>query len=158
MEQPDVYLDYYNIRTFAVIKLRNNFTRLAEELIKENKKDSAILVLDRIMELAPNNKLPYDLFVPPIVEAYYNCGQKEKANTIAKEHLGLLTEELVYYFSLDQKLRQNLDYELRVALQLTQEYVQLTDKAGDTDLNQEAEELFTLYYQRYLQSNPQPQR
>lgn len=158
MEQPDVYLDYYNIRTFAVIKLRNNFTRLAEELIKENKKDSAILVLDRIMELAPNNKLPYDLFVPPIVEAYYNCGQKEKANAIAREHLGLLTEELVYYYSLDQKLRQNLDYELRVALQLTQEYVQITDKAGDTDLNQEAEELFSLYYQRYLQSNPQPQR
>ena len=110
------------------------------------------------MELAPNNKVPYDLFVPPIVEDYYNCGQKEKANAIAKEHLGLLTEELVYYFSLDQKLRQNLDYELRVALQLTQEYVQITDKAGDKDLNQEADELFTLYYQRYLQSNPQPQR
>jgi len=158
MEEPDVYLDYYNIRTFAVIKLRNNFTRLAEELLKENKKDSAIQVLDRIMELAPNNKVPYDLFVPPIAETYYNCGQKDKANAIIREHLSLLSEELVYYFSLDQKLKQNLDYELRVALQLTQEYVQITGKAGDTDLNKEAEELFTLYYQRYLQSNPQPQR
>jgi predicted Zn-dependent protease len=141
-----------------VIKLRNNFTRLAEELLKENKRDSAIQVLDRIMELAPASKVPYDLFVPPIAEDYYNCGQAEKAKAIVKEHLASLTEELVYYYSLDQKLRQNLDYETRVALQLTQEYVQITDKAGDTEMKQQAEELFTVYYQRYLQSNPQPQR
>jgi len=158
MEQPDVYLDFYNIRTIAVIKLRNNFTRLAEELLKENKRDSAVLVLDRIMELTPSAKVPYDLFVPPIAEAYYNCKQPDKAKAIVKEHLGSLTEELVYYFSLDQKLRQNLDYEVRVALQLTQEYVQITDKAGDADMKQQAEELFNIYYQRYLQSNPQPQR
>jgi len=156
MEEPDVYLDFYHIRTIAVIKLRNNFTRLAEELLKENKKDSAVQVLDRIMELAPNAKIPYDLFVPPITEAYYNCGQKEKANDIVKEHLDLITEELVYYFSVDADLRQNLDYETRVALQLSQEYVQITDKTGETELNQKAEELFTLYYQRYLQSAPQP--
>jgi len=152
MEEPDVYLDYYNIRTFAVIKLRNNFTRLAEELLKENKKDSAIQVLDRIMELTPNYKVPYDLFVPPIAEAYYNCQQNEKANEIVKEHLDLISEELVYYFSIKTELRQNLDYEIRVALQLSQEYVQITDRAGETELNQKAEELFTLYYQRYLQS------
>ena len=155
MEEPDVYLDYYNIRTIAVIKLRNNFTRLAEELVIENKKDSAVQVLDRIMELAPNAKVPYDLFVPPITEAYYNSGQKEKANEIVREHLDLISEELVYYFSIDADLRQNLDYETRVALQLSQEYVQITDKAGETELNQKAEELFTLYYQRYLQSAPQ---
>ena len=158
MEEPDVYLDYYNIRTFAVIKLRNNFTRLAEELLNENKKDSAIQVLDRIMELTPNHKVPYDLFVPPIAEAYYNCGQNEKANKIVNEHLDLISEELVYYFSLNTELRQNLDYEIRVALQLSQEYVQITDKAGETELNQKAEEMFTLYYQRYLQSGVPQQR
>jgi hypothetical protein len=158
MEEPDVYLDFYNIRTIAVTKLRNNFTRLAEELLKENKKDSAIQVLDRIMELAPNNKVPYDLFVPPIAAGYYSCGEKDKANKIVREHLDIISEELVYYFSLDAELRQNLDYELRVALQLSQEYVQITGEAGDTEMNQQAEELFTLYYQRYLQSNPQPQR
>jgi hypothetical protein len=158
MEEPDVYLDYYNIRTFAVIKLRNNFTRLAEELVKENKKDSAIQVLNRIMELAPNYKVPYDLFVPPIAEAYYNCQQNEKANEIIKEHLDLISEELVYYFSIKAELRDNLDYEIRVALQLSQEYVQITDRAGETELNQKAEEMFTLYYQRYLQSATPQQR
>jgi hypothetical protein len=152
MEEPDVYLDYYNIRTFAVIKLRNNFTRLAEELFKENKKDSAIQVLDRIMELAPNYKVPYDMFVPPIAEGYYNCEQNEKANEIIKEHLDMISEELVYYFSINAELRKTLDYEVRVALQLSQEYVQITDKAGEPELKQKAEELFTLYYQRYLQS------
>ena len=159
MEEPDVYLDYYNIRTFAVIKLRNNFTRLAEELIKENKLDSAVLVLDKCMELTPNSKVPFDLFVPPVAEGYYNCQQNQKANAIVTEHLNLISEELVYYFSLNPELRDGLDYEIRVALQLSQEYMQITERAGETELNKQAEELFTLYYQRYLQSaNPSQQQ
>jgi hypothetical protein len=159
MEEPDVYLDYYNIRTFAVIKLRNNFTRLAEELIKENKLDSAVLVLDKCMELTPNSKVPFDLFVPPVAEGYYNCQQNQKANAIVTEHLNLISEELVYYFSLNPELRDGLDYEIRVALQLSQEYMQITDRAGETELNKQAEELFTLYYQRYIQSaNPSQQQ
>ena len=158
MEEPDVYLDYYNIRTFAVIKLRNNFTRLAEELIKENKIDSAVLVLDKCMELAPNYKVPFDLFVPPIAEGYYNCHQNQKANAIVTGHMKLISEELVYYFSLNAEFRESLDYEIRVALQLSQEYMQITSNAGETELNTQAEELFTLYYQRYLQSaNPTQQ-
>jgi hypothetical protein len=155
MEEPDVYLDYYHIRTIAVIKLRNNFTRLAEELIKENKIDSAIQVLDKCMELTPNDKVPFDLFVPPVAEGYYNCHQNEKANKIVTEHLKLISEELVYYFSLKPELRETLDYEIRVALQLSQEYLQITKNAGETELNKQAEEMFNLYYQRYLQSaNP----
>ena len=47
MEQPDVYLDYYNIRTLSVIKLRNKFSRLANELIQMNRFDSAVVALDR---------------------------------------------------------------------------------------------------------------
>jgi hypothetical protein len=124
-------------------------------LIKENKIDSAIQVLDKCMELTPNDKVPFDLFVPPVAEGYYNCHQNEKANKIVTEHLKLISEELVYYFSLKPELRETLDYEIRVALQLSQEYLQITKNAGETELNKQAEEMFNLYYQRYLQSaNP----
>jgi len=151
MEEPDVYLDYYNIRTLAVIKLRNNFTRLAEALLQEHKKDSAITVLDRCMYLMPNSKLPYDLFVPPIAEAYYKCDQHDKANEIVKEHLAIINEDLVYYFSLSPELRQSVDYETRLSLQLAQDYIRITRTAEETELKEQAEEFFTLYYQRYIQ-------
>jgi len=80
--------------------------------------DSAVLVLDKCMELTPNSRVPFDLFVPPVAEGYYNCQQNEKANAIVTEHLNLISEELVYYFSLNPELRDGLDYEIRVALQL----------------------------------------
>ncbi|MCK4749766.1 MAG: DUF2723 domain-containing protein, partial [Bacteroidales bacterium] len=82
MEQPDVHLDYYNIRTLSVIRLRNKFTRLANELIAINKLDSAVVVLDRCMELMPHPKVPYDAFVPPISKAYYSCNEIDKGQAL----------------------------------------------------------------------------
>jgi hypothetical protein len=157
MNEPDVYLDYYNIRTLSVIKLRNNFTQLARELLKEHKKDSAIMVLDKCMELMPNEKVPYDIFVPPIAETYYNCGQNEKANEIVNKHLDIINEELAYYFSLEQELRQSIDYEIRLSLQMAQDYVQITKDAEETELFERADEFFTIYYQRYIQPRMQQQ-
>ena len=161
MDQPDVYLDYYNIRTLGVIKLRNNFTRLAESLIQENKLDSANRVLDKCMQLMPNDKVPFDLFVPAIAEAYYNCNQPEKADSIANTHLDMAAEDLSYFMSLKTELRQSTDYELRLALQVTQDYRRITANAGRDELSKKAEELFTLNYQRYFQPQqgaplPQP--
>jgi hypothetical protein len=151
MEAPDVYLDYYNIRTLSVIKLRNKFTRLANGLIAANKMDSAALALDRCMELMPHPKVPYDAFVPPIARAYYNCGQIEKASDIMQEHYGLLLDDLGYYYDLTAESRQSLDYEIRLSLQLMQEYSSLATDIGNEELVQDINDQFNNYYQRYLQ-------
>jgi len=157
MNEPDVYLDYYNIRTLSVIKLRNNFTQLARELLKEHKKDSAIKVLDKCMELMPHEKVPYDIFVPPIAETYYNCGQNDKANEIINKHLDIINEELTYYFSLEQELRQSIDYETRLSLQIAQDYLRIAKDAGETELFERADDLFSIYYQRYIQPGTRQQ-
>jgi hypothetical protein len=151
MEEPDVYLDYYNIRTLSVVKLRNTFTRLANALISEGKKDSARVVLDRCMQLMPEKKVPYDIFMPSIAETYYTLGETEKDNDIVKRHLELLTEDLVYYFSLEKQQRTALDYDIRLSLQFLQDYRTITAKVEQLDLNKEIDDVFTLYYQRYFQ-------
>jgi hypothetical protein len=151
MEQPDVYLDYYNIRTLSVIKLRNKFTRLANELIEINKIDSAVLALDRSMELMPHPRVPYDAFVPPIAQAYYRCGEDEKAEAIMRKHVDLLLEDLAYYYDLTPQQRQTLDYEIRLSLQLMQEYNSIANEYTEGELNQEINDQFNNYYQRYLQ-------
>jgi len=86
----------------SVVKLRNSFTRLANALISEGKSDSARLVLDRCVQLMPEEKVPYDVFVPAIAETYYTLGEDEKAGQIVRRHLEILTEDLVYYFSLNR--------------------------------------------------------
>ncbi len=151
MEKDDVYLDYYTIRTFSVIKLRNKFTRLAGQLIDEHKPDSAALVLDRCMELMPHPKVPYDAFVPAIAEGYYRCDEPDKAFAVARGHVDALLEDLAYYYDLEPEYRQTLDYEIRFSLQLLQEYFNITSEYGETGLSQEINDWFDNYYQRYLQ-------
>jgi hypothetical protein len=151
MEQPDVHLDYYNIRTLSVIKLRNKFSRLASELIAENKLDSAVVALDRCMELMPHPKVPFDGFIPPIVRSYYNCNQNEKGFAILRKHFDLLKEDLAYYYDLQLEYRQTLDYEIRVSLQLMQEYQNIARQHGEEEAADEINEQFNNYYQRYLQ-------
>ena len=150
MEKEDVHMDYYNIRTLSVIKLRNKFTRLANQLVDEHKLDSAILVLDRCMELMPHPKIPYDAFVPSIANAYYRSEAREKASGVVRGHVDALLEDLEYFYDIDLEIRQTLDYEIRLSLQLLQEYNNIT-KDNDTELNQEINESFNKYYQRYLQ-------
>jgi hypothetical protein len=63
---------------------RSNFYNLAEALIKENKPDSARLVLDKCIEIMPNEIVYYDFFMIPIIRSYYKIEEFEKANKIAK--------------------------------------------------------------------------
>jgi hypothetical protein len=113
------------------------------------------------MELMPNEKVPYDLFVPGIAEAYYNCSDTLKGDAIVNTHLDLATEDLSYFMTLESDMRQSVDYELRLALQVTQDYRRIAATAGRQELAARAEELFTINYQRYIQQpgmpSPQPQ-
>jgi hypothetical protein len=127
MNEKDVYLDYYNLRTFSVIKFRKTFVRLAEALMAEGKKDSAVQVLDRCMELAPNEKIPYDQFIsgityserqnkPPIhfsgvIEAYYKCGEYIKANAILLEYANILQQDFQYYQALSERFKRRFENE-----------------------------------------------
>jgi len=101
----------------------------------------------------PEEKVPYDVFVSSIAEAYYRIKDNDKADQIVRRHVETLTEDLVYYFSLEKQERMALDYEIRLSLQLLQDYRSLTSQAGQTELNKAIDEVFTVYYQRYIQQN-----
>jgi len=101
MNEPDVYLDEQNIR--MLYNLKNKFSRLADELILEDKNDLAVKVLDRCNELIPNERVPYNLYNIAIVKGYYLAGEYEKA----RKHLKILEEnlnqELEYYGTFDSE-------------------------------------------------------
>jgi hypothetical protein len=155
MNQPDVNIDHNNQRTTSVLRIRNNFNRLADELILRNKKDSALAVLNKIVELMPQRKYPYDIFTLGTAELYYKINEAEKANSLIKDFLKATSENLRYLFSLSHRFDKAIDYEKQVNIQLLQELGMLAEKYGQVELKTEIEQDLKQYMSLYYQDNPQ---
>lgn len=144
---PDVYLDENNLRMLS--NFRNNFSRLAEELINEGKKDSAVKVLDKCMEIMPENRVPFNYFIVPVIEQYYRAGQVEKANNLVNSFFNSTQEDLRYYFSFRGEKARSIDYEKRVAIQILGELNRITSFFKQKELADKIEAAFQQFYQLY---------
>ncbi|MEA3462573.1 MAG: DUF2723 domain-containing protein [Bacteroidota bacterium] len=131
MNAKDVQLDYYTIRTMSVIRFRSLYTRLALQLLQEGDRERAVEVLDRCMDLAPSRVLPYDQYITGItlptreggvihhegiIEAYYLCGETEKANLILSEHYQNLSERLIYFRAMKPRHSSSIQREMNEAM------------------------------------------
>jgi len=149
MDQPDVNIDHNNQRTTTVLRLRNNFNRLSEALIAENKKDSALAVANKIYTLMPQAKYPYDLFTFGTIEVFYKLNETEKANKMVKDYLRATNENLNYYFSLSSNLSNVVDYDKRVNIQTLQELGGLAETYGQSELKNEIDKSLQNYIRLY---------
>jgi hypothetical protein len=152
MNAEDVQLDYYTIRTMSVIRFRSLYTRLAMKLLEEGNRERAVEVLDRCMELAPSRVLPYDQFISGItlpkreggsihhegiIEAYYLCGEVEKANAILKEHYNNLSEQLGYFRALKPRHSSSIQREMNECMFQMEELRVLLENFQQEELMQE---------------------
>ncbi len=157
-----VYLDENNLR--MTMNIRNNFARLANQLIFEGKVDSALDVLDRCMEIMPPNTVPYNVFALGLAEAYYKASMNldnetekkkistTKANNIVKGIASITEDDLNYYLSIPDKYRgSTVDNETRRGLSIMQELVRFTTQYGQNELKKELEEKFERFATTYSQ-------
>lgn len=115
MEDPDVYLDETNLR--MTMNFRNNFSRLAAQLVEEKQYDKAIEVLDECMKRMPHERVPYNFFVLPIAESYLMAGAEEKGKQLLEDLFTLYESELLYYSEFNLNKRQHfLTSDIRRAL------------------------------------------
>ena len=151
MNAEDVQLDYYTIRTMSVIRFRSLYTRLAMQLLEEGKRERAIEVLDRCMELAPSRVLPYDQYITGItlpdgdggvihhegiIEAYYLCGETEKANQILSEHYQNLSEQLDYFQTMKPRHSSSIQRDMNEAMFQREELRVLLEEFQQEELMQ----------------------
>jgi len=152
MNAEDVQLDYYTIRTLSVIRFRSLYTRLAMTLLQEGDRERAVGVLDRCMELAPSRVLPYDQYITGItlpnrdggvihhegiIEAYYLCGEVEKANDILSEHYQNLSEQLGYFRAMKPRHSSSIQREMNECMFQMEELRILLENFQQEDLSQE---------------------
>ncbi len=121
---PKVYLDENNIRMLS--NFRNNFSRLAEQLIAENKLDSAVQVLDKCFKVMPINQVPLNYTVLPIIEQYARAKQNGKAKELAQKLFDNLNQEAIYYFSIKPEYALGIDQEKRMCLYSIQQLGRIT--------------------------------
>ncbi len=150
IEENDIYFDENNIRMFS--NLRSSFGRLAEKLIKENKRDSALKVLDRCMELFPDHKIPYNNTLISVISAYYHAEAYETADDLVQKLLDKVSVELDYYFSLDPKYMigtKDMSKEKQLNLYIIQELYKITTDNNQIEKAKDIELRFMNYMQLY---------
>jgi len=150
IDKNDIYLDENNIRMFS--NLRSSFGRLAEKLIKENKKDSAVMVLDRCMELFPDDKIPYNNTLISVISAYYHAEDYEAANDLVQQLFDKVTVELDYYFGLHPQFTsgtKDMSNEKQLNLYILQELYKITTDNNQVELAKDIETTFMQYMQLY---------
>lgn len=151
IENPKVYLDENNQR--MLMNFRNSFSKLAEGLINEGKKDSALKVLDKCMELMPESRVSFNYFVIPIAVQYYRINKTEKANAIISSVINMYTKELDYFSRLKRDDLKVLDLDIRIGLSVMQQVTQLTNQFGQAELSRKAGETFQNYFSLYQGDN-----
>jgi len=144
MDQQDVYLGHFDIRTISVIRLRNLFHRLAERLIQENKKDLALKVIDKAVELMPHKKVPYDYYMLDLINDYYLLEKTEKANRLLKEFSAIIIDDLQYYMRLKKAKPGLIDQEINMNSHVLQRLIAMADYYKQNDLSKEVQEQATM--------------
>ncbi len=151
MNEADVFIDHNIQRTAMVLRLRNNFSRLANELLDMGKRDSAVMVVDRIVDLMPHEKFPFDFFMIGLIETYYKANETEKANELLNRYAFSTIENLDYYFSLERRFSDIVSYDKELNLQILQELVSTAERYGQQEIREKFEPELNGYIGRYFQ-------
>ena len=148
MDNPKVYLDEINRRNVTII--RSNFGRLAQALMLERKKDSAIAVCDRCLKVMPDELVHFDYSLLNLVGVYYQAGAHEKGDRLSKRLIALHAQNLLYYFSFPKEKAVQTDEYRRRALGVMQYINREAEKYGRKDIADQSKKYLDQYYQLYM--------
>lgn len=95
MDKPGINLDENCVR--MVGNLRMQMSILAGALINEGKNKKAKAVLDKCLEVMPDENIPFDASIFTICGAYYEIGENKKANELAKKLFDIFEGDLKIY-------------------------------------------------------------
>ncbi len=143
VQNPDIYLDENITRMLG--NFRNSFARLAMQLIKENKPDSARKTLDKCIEIIPDEVVPYNIYNLLVMQGYYHLGDTAKANAIGDRIKSNVYQDMDYFLSLGSKFDNMLIYEKRVAFYTLDEIRRMAVEFNQTELAIEMEDKLQQY-------------
>jgi hypothetical protein len=117
VEKPGLYLEENTMRMYKLYR-QSLFADLAEALIREKKNGRAIEVLDRCIEVIPEENVPYDLSIYPVASLYFALGEIEKAKFLSAKMLDWSMAEVDWLLRLkpaqQEAYQRNISYNMAV--------------------------------------------
>lgn len=148
MEKKGMYLDDAFVRVCAS-NIRQRMSSLAAALIEENKNDKAINVLDKVVEITPEENVPYDVTMYGVTLAYYQAGASAKGNEIAKKMFSNFERNLHYYYSFDRKRAAEFGNDPGQAQEILERLIYFANLFKQQELAKEFEKRYTALLQRH---------
>lgn len=140
MKDNSLYMDPETIRLTTGLRL--NMARLASALVVENKKDSAVKVLDYCIQEMPDETIPYNFLMIAVAEAYYKAGATEKGNDVLTRLSDIYEHELKYYFSLQPRFVRLVQDDIEQATTVMQRSLSLAMVYDQEELADKIEQKF----------------
>jgi len=147
MQDTNLYFDETVIG--MAMSLRLSFSRLADALSLEGKKDSAVKVLDKCQAVFPERNVPYNYYEYLIGLSYYTAGAMDKGNKVMTRLTDINEKALKYYFSFKGSKANTIDYHKQQALQIMQRVAQSSLAYKQDAVSTRAKEVFDKYYSLY---------
>jgi len=148
MDIKGTYLDNVFLSSCA-LNVRRSAGTLAAALVDEKKNDKAIKVLDKCMEVTPQENVPFDATVYSITLAYYQAGAMEKANGLSKRLFDNYENDINYYYSLDRKQLAYYRSELRQAQGIMEQLISFAKYFKQDALDKALEARYSQLSERY---------
>ncbi|MFL2571760.1 MAG: DUF2723 domain-containing protein [Parvicellaceae bacterium] len=103
MHQEGVLVDYYTMRMVQNIRLQ--IMKLTDALIKENKMQEAVAILDTTFKIMPieNNQVPADDICFYLCANYFDAGDTAKGKALGRQLAELEINKLKHYLSFEDR-------------------------------------------------------
>ena len=152
IDKPGIYIDENAMRMCH--SHRRIFSQLAQQLIREGKKDKAKAALDYAEKMIPAFNVPYDWQngAVQMAEAYYQLGDSTKADDMMKALADKAVEYLTWYLSMDDNRFSISTREFEYHWAVLDAEVKIMRKYNSKLAEiyaPKVEELYNLYAERY---------
>lgn len=148
MDKAGVYLDHVFLSSGA-LNVRQRMGSLASVLAAEKKKEKAVKILDKCVEITPEYNVPYDGTMFSIVLGYYQADAFAKGNEIAKKLFNNEASNLDYYYSFRGKERAEFGGDVERAQEILERLVYISDMFKQTAVNKEFDTRYKEMTQKY---------
>ena len=150
INNPDVYLDDFHVRTLSILRFRTRFIQLAQALLEEGDTARAASVLDRCLELTPEDKVPYDHTLIQIADLYHFSGRTEKANAIVNRMKEISDQKTGYFLRQNRNFIINVNEEITYNIQVLQSLAIVCRNHEHEEMAKEIDALVQSHYQNFL--------
>jgi len=135
MDKPGINMDENSVRMCS--NLRMQMSILAGALLNEGQNAKAEKVLDKSLEMMPDENIPFDATIFTMCGAYYELGKIEKANMLAKKLFDIFEHDLKIYNVQKPNRRTAYSREMNQAKEILKRLTGITQQYKQEDLSKE---------------------